>query len=253
MVYPQLTQEFLKSEFRINYFLSGMKQIIIYYGTDPQTAYYGVNQADPDNPLVVVSSLAKYFSHYMRYIRPYAERKTATTTDTQFDPVAFENIGGNYSVVVNSLTGGSFIVGGLPAGSYHIRYTTGSETMTDPGDQTISAGQHISTSIPAAGVLTIFADPPPVTSIDDWNSYSGSGIRILQNPFYSQTILEIDEVLKNASLTIVNYFGQTVRHINHISGHTVNISRDDLPSGLYFFQLRQDAKKISGKLVIIDN
>jgi hypothetical protein len=51
-------------------------------------------------------------------------------------------------------------VEGLPAGTYHLSYSTTSTFNTDLSDQTIGTGGTISTSMPAAGVLTIFADAP---------------------------------------------------------------------------------------------
>lgn len=144
-----------------------------YYGADPQGAYYGIIQTDPQHPQVNVSSLAKYFRHYMRFIRPGAVRKQATTDNAQFDPVVFENVDGNYTVVIKATAGGSFSIAGLPEGTYHLLYTTQSETMVDPGDQLISTGEVITTSIPSAGVVTIFADPPPANSTDTCIAFAG--------------------------------------------------------------------------------
>jgi len=71
------------------------------------------------------------------------------------------------------------------------------------------------------------------------------------NPFSAQTTLQTDNLLHNATLTIYNSFGQTVKQIKNISGPTVTLFRDNLPSGLYFIRLTQDNKIITtDKLVI---
>jgi hypothetical protein len=76
---------------------------------------------------------------------------------------------------------------------------------------------------------------------------------IFPNPFTSQTTLQIDKSLANSSLTLYNSLGQQVKQVNNISGQTVTLHRDNLPSGLYYLQLTQDNKTIAtDKLVIAD-
>ncbi|MFA5772953.1 MAG: T9SS type A sorting domain-containing protein [Thermoplasmata archaeon] len=79
-------------------------------------------------------------------------------------------------------------------------------------------------------------------------------INVFPNPFSSLTNLQTDKFLKDATLTVYNSFGQTVKQIKNISGQTVNFHRDNLPSGLYFIRLTQDNKILStDKIVITDN
>ena len=79
-------------------------------------------------------------------------------------------------------------------------------------------------------------------------------ISIFPNAFSSQTTLQSDKILKNATLTIYNSCGQTVKQINNFTGQTIIIHRDNLPNGLYFLRLIQDNRIISSdKLVITDN
>jgi len=78
-------------------------------------------------------------------------------------------------------------------------------------------------------------------------------ISVFPNPFTSQTTLQTDNLLYNATLTVYNSFGQTVREIKNIVGETVTLFRDNLPGGLYFIRLTQDNKVITTeKLVITD-
>ena len=88
-----------------------------------------------------------------------------------------------------------------------------------------------------SSVQTIFA------SADSWSIYP--------NPFSTQTMLQTDNFFHNASLTIDNYLGQTVKEIKNISGQSIILQRDNLPSGLYFVRLTQDGKAITTKKIII--
>lgn len=76
-------------------------------------------------------------------------------------------------------------------------------------------------------------------------------ISIYPNPFSSQTTLQTDNPLHNATLTVDNCFGQTVKQIKNISGQTVALSRDNLSSGLYFLHLTQDNQVIATKKILL--
>ena len=79
-------------------------------------------------------------------------------------------------------------------------------------------------------------------------------IKIYPNPFFTQTVLQADNPLKNATLTVYDCIGQSVKQINNISGKTVTLFRDNLPSGLYFVRLTEDNNILTvKKLVITDN
>lgn len=110
-----------------------------------------------NTPVVRTGEMTKLLRQYFRYVALGAERIGATTSSTQFAPVAFRNANGKFVVVVKASAGGTFSVSGLPAGTYGIDYTTSSAYMVPLADQTITSGQFLSTAIPAAGVLTVFA------------------------------------------------------------------------------------------------
>ena len=79
-------------------------------------------------------------------------------------------------------------------------------------------------------------------------------INIYPNPFTSTTTLQTDKILKDATLTVYSSFGQQVKQIKNISGHTIALYRENLSSGLYFVCLTQDNKIIkTDKLIITDN
>ena len=88
------------------------------------------------------------------------------------------------------------------------------------------------------------------TGIINSNFYPNS-FKVFPNPFSTQTTLQTDILLHNATFTVYNCFGQTVREITNISGNTATFFRDNLPSGLYFIRLTQDNKQIETKKLII--
>jgi N-acetylneuraminic acid mutarotase len=78
-------------------------------------------------------------------------------------------------------------------------------------------------------------------------------ISVFPNPFSSQTVLQTDHPLHNATLTVQNCYGQTVAQLKNISGQKIVFSRNKLPSGLYFIQLTEKNKLITvEKFVITD-
>ena len=101
--------------------------------------------------------MTKYLRQYFRYVGLGAVRVAATSGDTRLEPVAFRNTNGKYTVVVNASAAANFTVGGLPAGTYGIDYTTATDYMHALGDVTITSTQALTTSIPAGGVLTVYA------------------------------------------------------------------------------------------------
>ncbi len=75
-------------------------------------------------------------------------------------------------------------------------------------------------------------------------------LSLYPNPFSTTTVLHTDDKLNNATLTLNNYIGQTVKQIKNISGTSVTLSRDELPNGLYFLHITEGNKIYSGKLII---
>lgn len=77
--------------------------------------------------------------------------------------------------------------------------------------------------------------------------------QLYPNPFSSSTTLRADKILKGVTLTVYNSLGQQVKQIKNISGQTITLYRDNLPSGLYFIRLTQDNKTLKAdKLIITD-
>ena len=85
------------------------------------------------------------------------------------------------------------------------------------------------------------------------NFKKSSNIKTFPNPFYLSTTLLSDELLNNATITIDNCFGSTVKQIKNISGRSVTLFIDDLPPGVYFLYLTGDRKIFVDKLIILDH
>ncbi len=85
-----------------------------------------------------------------------------------------------------------------------------------------------------------------INDLTNYFSYS-----IFPNPLSTQTTLQTDNFLHNATITVDNCFGQTVKQIKNISGQTVTFSRDNLAGGLYFVHVTQDNQLIATKKLII--
>jgi hypothetical protein len=76
---------------------------------------------------------------------------------------------------------------------------------------------------------------------------------VVPNPFNSSTTIQTNRNLQNASLTIYNCSGETLKQVKNISGQTVSLTRDNLKSGLYFISLTEENKIIAvEKLIITD-
>ncbi len=125
--------------------------------TDNGAQYYLINNSNPNSPTVNMASRTYLLRQYFKYVRHGAVRIDATTSNSSFDPLAFINTNGKYVVVIKTTTDGTLAIHDLPAGTYGIKYMTTGLSEGNPPNVTLSAGQVLNTSIPAAGVLTVYA------------------------------------------------------------------------------------------------
>jgi hypothetical protein len=141
---------------------SAWEQAAITEHSDPGAlAISYVNPASPG--VATLTSPTKFLRQYYQHVRRGAVRVGAATTSGALEPLAFRNPDGTFAVVVKAAAGGAVAVSGLPAGTYGLSYSAssaGSPTSPDltgsHSDQTIAAGQLLTTSIPAYGVITVF-------------------------------------------------------------------------------------------------
>jgi hypothetical protein len=130
--------------------------------------------------------------------------------------------------------------------------TTPTTTVTNPATQ-ISSGAIVGSPVTTKGNGGIVNTLCTTTGISE-KGLMDSFVTIFPNPFSTQTILQTDILLSNATLSVNNCLGQTIKQIKNISGNTVTLLRDNLASGLYYIHLMQGDKVIStNKLIITDN
>ncbi len=76
-------------------------------------------------------------------------------------------------------------------------------------------------------------------------------LSLFPNPVASQTTLQAEEFLDQATIAIVNCVGQTVNEIKDVSGYTATISVNSLVAGVYFIHVRQGGKVVGVQKMIV--
>lgn len=122
-----------------------------------------------------IGSRTKFLRQYFKFIKPGAVRFQANSNNSAFDPLAFINPDGKYVVVVKASQGGTMSINGLKPGVYGLKYTTNNQYNVDLPDVNVGAGQSLSASIPAVGVITIYGKsytpaPTPTPLPPGWES-----------------------------------------------------------------------------------
>jgi hypothetical protein len=129
---------------------------------DDGDVYYVISRCGGEEPAIQLGWRTRFLRQYFKYIRRGAVRIQATSTSAFFDPLAFVNTNSGFVVVVNATRGGQFLITGLPAGFYGIKYTTDHEYNVDLPSILLGDGQDLHAAIPEAGVVTIYTrDPAP--------------------------------------------------------------------------------------------
>jgi O-glycosyl hydrolase len=148
--------------------------------------HYDIDDGNPDNPVIRIKRATKFTRQYFKFIRRGAVRTTATSSTGIFDPLAFINADGGYVVVVKAASRGTFLIEGLPAGTYGIKYTTDSVYDVDLPD--VTPGQPVTATMPAAGVITIYAKATPQTPFKRGDANAGGELD-LADAVYTLTYL----------------------------------------------------------------
>jgi hypothetical protein len=115
--------------------------------------YYEINDG---NGTFFLRSESRPFAQIFRHVRKDAVRFGTDVRDGALQALAFQNAGGKWVTIVRTQGPETFTVGHLPPGTYGIDYTTDAELIATLPDVTIAAGETVSASIPARGVITIF-------------------------------------------------------------------------------------------------
>lgn len=78
-------------------------------------------------------------------------------------------------------------------------------------------------------------------------------IDVYPNPFSTYTIVRTEHAMQNPTLTVLDGFGQIVKQVQHISGQTFVLTRDELTSGIYILQLTEGGVlRMTQKIVIVE-
>ena len=89
------------------------------------------------------------------------------------------------------------------------------------------------------------------TSIQDIEAFKTSEILIQPNPFSRHTVISFNNPDNyNYTLRIIDQNGKVVRKIDNLRGQSLELSRDGLPSGIYFIELT--GKKTSRAKLLIE-
>lgn len=92
-----------------------------------------------------------------------------------------------------------------------------------------------------------------ITGLDTPVQDENKSMNIFPNPFNSYTTVEFENPVSNAEIKIYTVDGRKIKSIKHISGQSIQLSRDYMPSGVYFIHLVQNNRIITtDKLVIMD-
>jgi len=88
-----------------------------------------------------------------------------------------------------------------------------------------------------------------ITSLDKTFPEATSG-RIFPNPFHSRAVFESTNIQKTSVLNIYDVYGDCVRS-QKINSEREELFKENLPIGIYFYQLTSDGnKQASGKFII---
>jgi len=100
--------------------------------------------------------------------------------------------------------------------------------------------------------LVIFKEGGVILNIQINIPLQQNDVLIYPNPFsHSATIEFKNEKKEKYTLTIYHPNGQLVRKIDNITNGTVKIEKENLKSGLYFYQLMNNSKRVgAGKIIV---
>lgn len=102
-------------------------------------------------------------------------------------------------------------------------------------------------------ILYRLKTPSSATSVNNIKVDDYTLLQVCPNPFSFETNITAAHYFNDVTFIIANSLGQQVKQVNHFSGQTFTLSRENLSSGLYFIYLKQGNKLITtDKLIITD-
>lgn len=112
-------------------------------------------------------------------------------------------------------------------------------------------GVYLGGNICEAGLPSFLQTTIDRTEVKDESK--AQSISLYPNPFSTQTMLQLEQPINNASVIIANSIGQTLVQMDNVNQQSLTIYRGNLPSGVYFISILQKNKiVVSKKAIIID-
>jgi hypothetical protein len=75
-------------------------------------------------------------------------------------------------------------------------------------------------------------------------------VTVMPNPFSTLALIRVNEELHNASLLIYNSYGQQILSQYPVNSKEISIERNNLPAGVYYFQIQSGQWARAGKFII---
>lgn len=150
-------QDTLHDDLKLANVSAWQQYTLAFSGKDDGGAYYKIDSEDAG--VIRMGRRTKYLRQYFRCLRPGAVRIEASTSNENFDPVAFEKNDSTVSVVIKTEGPGHLVVRDLPAGRYFVSHATEDSAGEQPVEHLIDPGMQLKVSIPSAGVLTVCSQP----------------------------------------------------------------------------------------------
>ena len=184
----------------------------------------------------------------------YAYQKIPSITNGQTFLLSGLALGETAQLYFGKINSGikTFLTGSLPASSSWTSLSVQSTFSLDLGDTAIvilSVGTTGGSNFLFGYFDLISLELVPVINFLEQDK----SLKLYPNPFNNKTTLKTDKFLHNATLTLKDTFGQTVKQIRNINGQTIILKKDNLATGIYFVQLSEKNEIIASRKLIITN
>ena len=231
--------------------VSAFQQFTIAYGPNAAGGgeYYALDMiTDPIHPKITTGPMTKFLRQYFKFIRRGAVRIQANSSDTvNIAPLSFINTNGTWVVAVKTTAGYSFSISGLPGGQYGIKYTTTTQYDIDLADQQIVQGGIITSSIPGAGVITIYGKGTTTSVLQSSKGeYELRAYPLPLKEFFNYEL--IGQTQGYVNISVMNLQGKNIIEKLHQQAKG-RIYMEDIASGIYFLRVETDRQVYHQKLV----
>jgi Secretion system C-terminal sorting domain len=101
----------------------------------------------------------------------------------------------------------------------------------------------------------VYGNPDCATAVElgvNEEQLSNQKITFSPNPFTTELIIQSEIAFSDSTFKMYNAVGQLVREMNNQSGKSIVLNRENLNSGLYFFQLFEKGKLVTSAKIMVD-